>query len=92
LNFSRPPSDSAASQYYRRHFGLSVGGVGIEECPFFSTGNPEVIETDMVAALEAQFYGQGLGALMIEDQFLVTPSGIVCMNTLPRGLRDLSLG
>ncbi|MBW6424170.1 Xaa-Pro peptidase family protein [Rhizobium sp. XQZ8] len=81
------------AEYYRGHFGHSVGGgVGIEEWPFFSTNNPEVIESDMVVALEAPFYGQSLGALMIEDQFLVTSNGTVCMNTLPRGLCDLSLG
>jgi Xaa-Pro aminopeptidase len=44
----------------------------------------------MVVALEAPFYGQGLGALMIEDQFLVTDSGAGCMNRLPRGLVDVS--
>ncbi|OLP52100.1 M24 family metallopeptidase [Allorhizobium taibaishanense] len=78
-------------EYYRGHFGHSVGGgVGIEEWPFFSAGNPEVVEADMVVALEAPFYGQNFGALMIEDQFLVTPAGAECMNSLPRGLLDLS--
>ncbi|MDQ1184386.1 M24 family metallopeptidase [Agrobacterium larrymoorei] len=80
-------------EYYRGHFGHSVGGgVGIEEWPFFSAGNPEIIETDMVVALEAPFYGQNFGALMIEDQFLVTQSGTQCMNSLPRGLLDLAKG
>ena len=80
-------------EYYRGHFGHSVGGgVGIEEWPFFSAGNPEIIEADMVVALEAPFYGQNFGALMIEDQFLVTPSGTQCMNSLHRGLRDLAKG
>jgi Xaa-Pro aminopeptidase len=80
------------AEYYRGHFGHSVGGgVGIEEWPFFSTGNPEVIQPDMVVALEAPFYGQGLGALMIEDQFLITGTGPECMTTLPRALRDLSM-
>jgi len=80
-------------EYYRGHFGHSVGGsVGIEEWPFFSAGNPEIIEADMVVALEAPFYGQNFGALMIEDQFLVTSNGTQCINTLPRGLRDLARG
>lgn len=79
------------SEYYRGHFGHSVGGgVGIEEWPFFSHDNPEIILPGMVVALEAPFYGEGLGALMIEDQFLVTCSGAECMNSLPRTLRDLS--
>ncbi len=79
------------SDYYRGHFGHSVGGgVGIEEWPFFSHDNAEIILPGMVVALEAPFYGEGLGALMIEDQFLVTSSGVECMNNLPRTLRDLS--
>ncbi|WP_117193283.1 M24 family metallopeptidase [Rhizobium terrae] len=78
-------------EYYRGHFGHSVGGgSGIEEWPFFSTGNPEIILPNMVVALEAPFYGQGIGALMIEDQFLVTENGVECMNSLPRTLRDLA--
>ncbi|CAH0342200.1 Methionine aminopeptidase 1, mitochondrial [Rhizobium sp. CECT 9324] len=78
-------------EYYRGHFGHSVGGsVGIEEWPFFSHDNGEVIEPNMVVALEAPFYAQGLGALMIEDQFLVTQTGAECMNALPRTLVELS--
>lgn len=78
-------------RYDRGHFGHSVGGgVGIEEWPFFSRDNPEIIASDMVVALEAPFYGQGLGALMIEDQFLVTSTGVEPMMTLPRGLVDVA--
>jgi Xaa-Pro aminopeptidase len=40
----------------------------------------------MVVALEAPFYAQGVGALMIEDQFLVTEAGAECMNSLSRAL------
>lgn len=80
------------SEYYRGHFGHAVGGsVGIEEWPFFSASNQEIIEPNMVVALEAPFYGQGLGALMIEDQFLVAADGAECMNRLPRGLIDVSV-
>lgn len=80
-------------EYYRGHFGHAVGGsVGIEEWPFFSTGNTEIMEENMVVALEAPFYGQGLGALMIEDQLLVTANGTECMNSLPRGLNEVDIG
>lgn len=79
------------TEYYRGHFGHSVGGgAGIEDWPFFSSGNSEIILPNMVVALEAPFYGQGLGALMIEDQFLITETGAECMNSLSRSLRDLS--
>jgi len=82
---------SGFAEYNRGHFGHSVGGsVGMEEWPFFSAGNTELIQPNMVVALEAPFYAQGIGALMIEDQFLVTESGYERMTTLPWDLRDLA--
>jgi Xaa-Pro aminopeptidase len=79
------------AEYNRGHFGHSVGGaIGMEEWPFFSAGNAELIQPNMVVALEAPFYGQGLGALMIEDQFLITETGWEQMTTLPWTLRDLA--
>lgn len=78
-------------EYYRGHFGHSVGAAaGIEEWPFLSHDNAIVIEPDMVLALEAPFYANGIGALMIEEQFVVTRDGAQTMNRLPREL--ISLG
>ncbi|MEW9613904.1 Xaa-Pro peptidase family protein [Shinella sp. S4-D37] len=74
-------------EYYRGHFGHSVGAAaGIEEWPFLSHGNRILIEPGMVLALEAPFYADGLGALMIEEQFLITPAGAETMNRLSRDL------
>lgn len=74
-------------EYYRGHFGHSVGAaVGIEEWPFISHGNDIIIEPNMVLALEAPFYANGLGALMIEEQFLITENGAETMNRLSREL------
>lgn len=79
------------SEYYRGHFGHSVGSaLGIEEWPFISHGNDMVLEPNMVLALEAPFYANGLGALMIEEQFLITADGAETMNTLSRSL--ISIG
>jgi Xaa-Pro dipeptidase len=76
--------------YYRGHFGHSVGAAaGIEEWPFLSHGNAIAIEPGMVLALEAPFYADGIGALMIEEQFLITPDGAQTMNRLPRELLPL---
>lgn len=78
-------------EYYRGHFGHSVGAApGIEEWPFLSHGNPIVIEPGMVLALEAPFYANGVGALMIEEQFLITQEGAQTMNRLPRELVSLN--
>jgi Xaa-Pro aminopeptidase len=76
--------------YSRGHFGHSLGAdVGMEEWPFISADSDEIVEPGMVLAFETPFYGTGLGALMIEDQLLVTSSGPQSMNRLPRGLRQL---
>lgn len=77
-------------EYYRGHFGHSVGAAaGIEEWPFLSHDNGIAIEPGMVLALEAPFYADGIGALMIEEQFLITPDGAQTMNRLPRELVSL---
>lgn len=79
------------SEYYRGHFGHSVGAaVGIEEWPFISNSNEMLIEPNMVLALEVPFYANGIGALMIEEQFLITENGAESMNKLSREL--LSIG
>jgi len=75
------------SEYYRGHFGHSVGSaLGIEEWPFISHGNDMAIEPNMVLAVEAPFYANGLGALMIEEQFLITADGAETMNVLSQEL------
>ncbi len=57
---------------------------------FISSSNEMLIEPNMVLALETPFYANGLGALMIEEQFLITESGAQSMNRLSREL--LSIG
>lgn len=75
------------SEYYRGHFGHSVGSaLGIEEWPFISHGNDMAIKPNMVLAVEAPFYANGLGALMIEEQFLITADGAETMNVLSQEL------
>lgn len=67
--------------YDRGHFGHSLGAdTGIEEWPFMSRDASETIEANMVLAFEVPFYADGLGALMIEDQLLVTDTGIELMS------------
>lgn len=74
-------------RYRRGHFGHGLGAsVGSEEWPFMCAGSEVVIEPGMVLAFEVPFYARGLGALMIEDQILVTETGSEPMNSLPREL------
>ncbi|WP_343232440.1 Xaa-Pro peptidase family protein [Microvirga terricola] len=79
------------AEYHRGHFGHGVGAsVGSEEWPFISANNDDVIQPGMVLAMETPFYAKGVGALMIEDQLLVTENGIEVMNALPREMIDLA--
>ncbi|KGE02058.1 Xaa-Pro peptidase family protein [Rhizobium sp. YS-1r] len=73
--------------YCRGHFGHSIGAsCGSEEWPFISAGNREPIMPGMMLAFETPFYGHGLGAMMIEDQVMVTETGAEVINTMPREL------
>jgi len=76
--------------YYRGHFGHSIGAsCGSEEWPFISDGNAEPMQAGMMLAFETPAYIHGLGAMMIEDQVLVTETGAQAINRLPRGLQTL---
>jgi Xaa-Pro dipeptidase len=76
--------------YRRGHFGHGLGAsVGSEEWPFIAADSDAVAEPGMMLAFETPFYGKGVGALMIEDQLLVTETGIERISQLPRGLVEL---
>ena len=73
--------------YCRGHFGHSLGtGPGTEEWPFISAGAGTSLEAGMVMAFECPIYVNGIGGMIIEDQFEITESGPVSMNSLPREL------
>lgn len=76
--------------FTRGHVGHSVGqSVFSEEWPFLSASNPLVFEPNMMIAYEAPVYLDGVGGFIIEDQLLVTETGIEIMNRLPRALVQL---
>lgn len=75
------------SGYSRGHFGHSLGtGPGTEEWPFISASAETRIEAGMVLAFECPIYVNGLGGMIIEDQFEITDGGPVSMNRLSREL------
>lgn len=70
--------------FMRGHFGHGIGqNVWSEEWPYTGHGVEIVLEPGMVMAFETPYYVNGVGAFIIEDQFLVTDSGHETMNTLP---------
>ena len=78
--------------YGRGHFGHGVGAsIWSEEWPFIADDAEAVLEPGMVMALETPWYIEGLGGFIIEDQLLVTATGVEVMAPLSRELRRLGI-
>jgi Xaa-Pro aminopeptidase len=78
--------------YARGHFGHGVGAsVWSEEWPFIGADSEVLIETGMVLAFETPWYIRGLGALMIEDQFLIGEDGAHPLWSLSRDLVQIPI-
>lgn len=76
--------------YTRGHFGHSLGSdVGIEEWPLISRTESRVIEPNMVLALEAPFYIDGVGGFMLEHNVVVHEEDIEVLDSLPLALEEL---
>ena len=76
--------------YGRGHFGHGVGAsIWSEEWPFLSADASAVAEPGMVLAFETPYYIAGLGGFIIEDQVLVTGTGIEVMAPSPRELIEI---
>lgn len=73
--------------YNRGHFGHGVGGsIWSEEWPFISAASDAVLEPQMVLAFETPWYIEGLGGFIIEDQVLITDTGVEVMAPSSRDL------
>jgi len=68
--------ESGFEMYGRGHFGHGVGAsIFVEEWPFISADETTRIEEGMVLAYELPWYVRGLGAFMLEDQFIIGSNG-----------------
>ena len=75
--------------YARGHFGHGLGNDPFsEQWPFISADCPVAAEPDMVLAVEAPFYVDGLGGFIVEDQVLVTADGHAPMTFADRSFRS----
>ena len=61
-------------EYRRHHVGHGIG-LEVYEAPLLAPGNQDVIEAGSVVNIETPYYEFGLGALHVEDPFLVKPDG-----------------
>lgn len=73
--------------YRRHHVGHSIG-LEVYEPPILSPTNQDVIEAGSVINIETPYYEFGLGALHVEDPFLVDENGDhEWLTTLDRNLQ-----
>ena len=76
--------------YCRGHFGHGVGSsIWSEEWPFISAKSTAAAEPGMVLAFETPYYIAGIGGFIIEDQLLVTETGIEVMAPSSRDLIEI---
>lgn len=76
-------------RYRRHHVGHGIGGNVYEE-PLLAPNNDTVIEEGMAINIETPYYEFGLGALHVEDPFVVGPNGHnVVLTNMSRDLRTV---
>lgn len=81
--------EAGAPHYRRHHLGHGIGSE-VYEAPLIAPGNSDVIEAGSVINIETPYYEFGLGALHVEDPYVVREDGNhELLTTLPRDLQIL---
>lgn len=86
--------DSGLYDYFMGHrqkAGFVGHGVGIEinELPVISPRSRDILEADNVIALEPKFVIPHVGAVGIENTYLVKADGLECLTNAPEQMADL---
>jgi len=77
---------------YGKFFTHRTGhGIGMEghEDPYIRSGNLMLLEPGMTFTIEPGIYLPGKNGVRIEDDVVITQSGVECLTSLPRELRQL---
>ncbi len=75
-------------KYFTHRTGHGLGMEGHED-PYIRAGNPMVLEHGMTFTIEPGIYLPGRNGVRIEDDVVITPSGVECLTSLPREVRQL---
>ncbi|MGL6180239.1 MAG: M24 family metallopeptidase [Tannerellaceae bacterium] len=65
-------------------------GLQINELPVLTPRSKDVLEAGMIFALEPKFVFAGIGAVGIENTFLVTETGVEKLTIFPEEIQDLT--
>ena len=65
-------------------------GLQINELPVLTGRSKDILEEGMVIAFEPKFVLPGVGAVGIENTYLVTSSGVECLTPAPEEIIDLN--
>lgn len=82
------------SQYFMGHNQQApfIGhGVGIElnELPVITAKSRDIFQENMTIALEPKFVIPHVGAVGLENTYIVTPSGLECITNFPEEIQEL---
>ncbi|MCX4331183.1 MAG: Xaa-Pro peptidase family protein [Muribaculaceae bacterium] len=77
---------------HRQHAGFVGHGVGIQvnELPVLAPRSKAVLAEGNVIAIEPKFVLPGIGAIGIENTYVVTPSGLECLTNAPEEITALT--
>ena len=78
--------DAGYGEYFTHRTGHGLG-LDVHEPPFMRAGNAQILEPGMVYTVEPGIYIPGIGGARIEDNVVITESGVEVMTKFPKTLQ-----
>jgi Xaa-Pro dipeptidase len=78
--------DAGYGEYFTHRTGHGLG-LDIHEPPYMRAGNSQILEPGMVYTVEPGIYIPGVGGARIEDNVVITETGVEVMTKFPKTLQ-----